>query len=288
MVTFIKLRFLRIRPMNTISAKKKIVLISGASGGLGRELVKIFANKGFYVIALDRVNFDFTYIENSGQVISKTVDITDENMIRAIREELDLDNSGLDILISAAGIYDTYPLTEAEPSLFSNMIKVNLMGTVNLVQGLLRPLVRNKGRIIVISSESYKIQALFQPYMISKASLEAYCIAARQELALKGVRLSVVRPGAINTPLLNWMKSPVMVERFHFYQKELRLSWDRSLKMVGRISSPESVALKIFKVATTNRPRRVYLINNDPRLRFVSLLPGSLIDLAVKKLFHNR
>jgi NAD(P)-dependent dehydrogenase (short-subunit alcohol dehydrogenase family) len=274
--------------MNTISAKKKIVLISGASGGLGRELVKIFANKGFYVIALDRVNFDFTYIENSGQVISKTVDITDENMIRAIREELDLDNSGLDILISAAGIYDTYPLTEAEPSLFSNMIKVNLMGTVNLVQGLLRPLVRNKGRIIVISSESYKIQALFQPYMISKASLEAYCIAARQELALKGVRLSVVRPGAINTPLLNWMKSPVMVERFHFYQKELRLSWDRSLKMVGRISSPESVALKIFKVATTNRPRRVYLINNDPRLRFVSLLPGSLIDLAVKKLFHNR
>jgi NAD(P)-dependent dehydrogenase (short-subunit alcohol dehydrogenase family) len=274
--------------MNTISAKKKIVLISGASGGLGRELVKIFANKGFYVIALDRVNFDFTYIENSGQVISKTVDITDENMIRAIREELDLDNSGLDILISAAGIYDTYPLTEAEPSLFSNMIKVNLMGTVNLVQGLLRPLVRNKGRIIVISSESYKIQALFQPYMISKASLEAYCIAARQELALKGVRLSVVRPGAINTPLLNWMKSPDMVDRFHFYQKELRLSWDRSLKMVGRISSPESVALKIFKVATTNRPRRVYLINNDPRLRFVSLLPGSLIDLAVKKLFHNR
>ncbi|MCK7460841.1 MAG: SDR family oxidoreductase [Sphingobacterium sp.] len=140
-------------------------------------------------------------LSNLDNVMTKVLDITNAIQLNDFAKEIDLEHKGLDILICLAGIYDTFPVTEANPDLFKEIITVNLLGTAMLVQGFLKPLIRNKGRVIVVSSESYKIQAMFQPYMISKASLEAYCRVARQELDLKNVKLTVIRPGAIRTPL---------------------------------------------------------------------------------------
>jgi NAD(P)-dependent dehydrogenase (short-subunit alcohol dehydrogenase family) len=140
--------------------------------------------------------------------------------------------------------------------------------------------------VIVVSSESYKIQAMFQPYMISKASLEAFCRSARQELALKGVKLTIIRPGAINTPLLNWMKTDESVERYPVFEKELKKSRKRSVKMVGRIIAPEKVAKKIFMAAFAANPKRVYRVNNSKLLTFISLLPISFLDWLMVKMFR--
>jgi NAD(P)-dependent dehydrogenase (short-subunit alcohol dehydrogenase family) len=266
---------------------KKVVLITGAAGGLGSSLVKRFAENGYRVIAVDIDPIKLSKLEYNEHIIRITADITSTEQVGKLRIESGLDEKGLDILICNAGIYDTYPVTEADPSLFRRMIEVNLLGTSVVVQGMLRSLVKTKGRVIVISSESYKVQALFQPYMISKASLEAYCKAARQELSLKGVKLSVVRPGAINTPLLKWMDSPESVDNYIHYNKELRKSWERSVKMVGRVATPERVAEKIYKVAIASRPKRVYLVNNNPLLFFIEILPGVLLDWLVKKLFND-
>jgi NAD(P)-dependent dehydrogenase (short-subunit alcohol dehydrogenase family) len=266
--------------------KEKIVLISGASGGLGKALVRIFSDFGYYVIATDVRSPATATIAQSTEIIYKIINVTDPAQILSLRKELKLDHSGLDILICAAGIYNTFPVTEADPDLFREMMAVNLHGTANLIQGMLVPLIQNKGRVIVVSSESFKIQALFQPYMISKAALEAYCRSARQELSLKDVKLSVIRPGAINTPLLDWMKSTLPSENYPVFSKELLISWKRSIKMVGTIIPPEKAARMIFKAATTHRPKRVYRINNSFLLNIASLLPGFILDKMINRIFR--
>ena len=262
----------------------RTILISGAAGGLGSILVKKFSEQGDHVIALDISAEGLENLSNTDNVTTKVLDITSAIQVSDFIKEIDLDHKGLDILICLAGIYDTYPVTEANPDFFKKIMAVNLLGTAILVQGFLKPLIKNKGRVIVVSSESYKIQAMFQPYMISKASLEAYCRVARQELALKGVKLAVIRPGAIRTPLLNWMESSVNPLDYPVFSREFIKSRNRSVKMVGRIATPGQVAGKILTSATVSNPKRIYRINNNPLLTLISLMPANIFDWLVLRI----
>jgi NAD(P)-dependent dehydrogenase (short-subunit alcohol dehydrogenase family) len=272
----------------TTLKEQKTVFISGAAGGLGQSLVRIFSGRGFRIIATDKDMAILSLFNTLEDVISRKMEVTDPVMIRNISEELELPSLGLDILISAAGIYDTFPVTEAHAGLFKNMIDVNLLGTANLIQGLLGPLVKSQGRAIVVTSESYKVQVLFQPYMISKAALESYCKSARQELALKKVKLLIVRPGAIQTPLLKWMNGDSDEERFPVYSEEYRKSYEMTVKMVGRITDAKVVAELIYKAATNPHPRRIYRVNNSLLVKIISVIPLRLLDWIVVKRFSNR
>jgi NAD(P)-dependent dehydrogenase (short-subunit alcohol dehydrogenase family) len=268
--------------------RKKTVFISGAGGGLGKVLVIGFAGKGYNVIATDIDAVKLEAFHDLQGVITRELDVTDPEALKNIVEQLEIQHKGLDILVSQAGIYNSFPITEADPAMFRKIMDVNLLGTAGLVQGLLTPLVKNKGRVIVVSSESYKIQALFQPYMISKAALEAYCLTARQELALKGVKLSVIRPGAMQTPLLNWMNEHGQPGRYPIFEDAFNKSIAQSKKMVGKIVSPEKVAQIIFKAAASNRPNRIYTVNNSFLLRMISLIPKSLIEKIVISKFSGK
>lgn len=265
----------------------KTVFISGAGGGLGKALVNEFTGMGFRVIAAELETSKLADFEGNPDIIPVSLDVTDPAAIKGVSEKLDLDRTGIDILISQAGIYDTFPLTGTDPARFRRIMEVNLHGTVSLVQALLQPLIERKGRVIVVSSESYKVQALFQPYMVSKAALEAYCMAARQELELKGVKLIVIRPGAINTPLLNWMKTPGTEINYPVYQKEFLASLDQSAKMVGKIIAPEAVARLIARAAIVSNPKRIYRINNSLLVKAISLLPAGLFDKLVINKFKK-
>ena len=265
----------------------KTVFISGAGGGLGKALINEFSGMGFRVIAAELEIGKLAGFEGNPDIIPVRLDVTDPDAIKTVFETLEVSRTGIDILISQAGIYDTFPVTEADPARFSRMMEVNFQGTVSLVQGLLQPLIRNKGRVIVVSSESYKVQAMFQPYLISKAALEAYCKTARQELELKGVKLIVIRPGAINTPLLDWMKTPGNPEKYRVFHEEYLASRYQSVKMVGKIIPAEKVAGKIVKVALAAHPKRVYRINNSFLLKVISLLPTGLFDKIVINKFKN-
>jgi len=266
----------------------KLVFISGAAGGLGKVLVKEYAERGFQVFAADIETSELSIFSELKNVVTINLDVTDLDQVKSLASDHQIDKRGLDVLVCLAGIYNTYPVTEADPYLLKKIMAVNFLGTASLVQCFLTPLIRNKGRVIVVSSESYKIQALFQPYMISKAGLEAYCRVARQELALKGVKLVVIRPGAIRTPLLNWMESDGDAGKYPIFSQELRKSWSQSVKMVGNISEPDEVARKIFKASIAPKPKRIYRVNNNVLLTFISLLPAVILDRLIIKRFRMK
>ena len=254
---------------------------------MGTSLVRIFCDHGIRVIATDKKIPGPDFFQLNPSVLFIEADITDPDQISRVVKKSNADETGIDILISAAGIYDTYPVTEADPALFNKMMAVNLLGTVNLVHVLLKSLIKKQGRIVVVSSESYKIQALFQPYMVTKASLEAYCLSARQELSLKGVKLIVIRPGAIDTPLLNWMKTDHRHEKYPVFRNEFLAGYTASLKMVGKLTSADFVAAKIFYAAMSHRPKRVYRIKNNPLLSIASLLPVAILEKIIRRKFSR-
>jgi 2-hydroxycyclohexanecarboxyl-CoA dehydrogenase len=268
--------------MNQDPGSSKItVVVSGAAGGLGTALVSRFVENQYKVIAIDNNSNGIQRLNTIENVTALKVDITDYKQLRTTMESIQPELSGMSVLICLAGIYYTFPITEEDPDRFKRIIDVNLLGTANMIQMCLNPLINNKGRVVVVSSESYKIQTMFQPYMVSKAALEAYCRAARQELALKDIRLTVIRPGAINTPLLKWMETDYNPETYPVFGKEFSTSLAKSKSMVGKIVSSDKVAQKIFEVAVKKKPKRVYRINNNPLLTLMSVIPKNLLDLLI-------
>ena len=265
----------------------KNVLVTGAGGGLGQAVVQSLLALDYEVIATD---LNLSCLESSSHnpnLRKYEVDVTNDEAIRNLSSEMKLKQTGLDVLICLAGIYDTFPVTETNPEKFRQVIAVNFLGTASIINLTLKPLINKQGRVIVVSSESYKLQAMFQPYMISKAALEAYCRVAWQELALKNVSLSVIRPGAFKTPLLKWMEKEAELENPSLYKEEFLASLAQSKKMVGKIISPEKVAEIVVKAATASKPKRYYHVNNNPLLSLISLLPANLIDRLIVNRFKR-
>ncbi len=152
----------------------------------------------------------------------------------------------------------------------------------------LKPLIKSNGRVMVVSSESYKIQAMFQPYMISKAALEAYCRVARQELALKGVKLTVIRPGAIRHPVAELDVSACRSRKIPgISNRNSGKAGKKSIKMVGRITSPEKVARKILKASIGFKAEKNLSTSIITRcLTLVSFLPAGITDRLIIRMFR--
>jgi NAD(P)-dependent dehydrogenase (short-subunit alcohol dehydrogenase family) len=141
-------------------------------------------------------------------------------------------------------------------------------------------LLKAKGRIITVSSDSIAIPGAFQPYQCSKIALEGLHKALRQELLIKGIRMCSVRPGAINTPLLGKVtdNNP---DDYLLYQKEFRKFRNIAPRFFGRIVSPERVAARIFRISRKKHLPYVCRINHDPIRTLVGILPEKLRDYLV-------
>lgn len=263
----------------------KRAIITGASGGLGKEVSRLLIREGYQVTGVDIQPPCPFYNGQAGFGFHQT-DVTSADEVDRLAEKFGREK-GLDLLVCLAGVYDTFPVTEGPAERFTGMFQVNVFSVALFIQAFLKPLIINKGRVIVVSSESYKVQALFQPYMVTKSALEAYCRAAWQELALKGVGLCVIRPGAIRTPLLRWMEHMEIRPDSEYYN-EYETSYRISRNMVGKITSPEVVARKILKAAVARNPGRYYRVNNNPLLTLAALLPAAWLEGLVVRLIRKR
>jgi NAD(P)-dependent dehydrogenase (short-subunit alcohol dehydrogenase family) len=182
---------------------KKVVLITGAGRGLGRAIAEAFYNDGFDVIATDIDLGLFSDIKDKEHFTCIKLDVTSENDVRHCAEIVSGKFGKLDVLISNAGIVDFYPVSEAGSERLKKIFDVNVFGLPDLTKYFLPLLINSSGRLIVISSESYKVPSPFQPYAVSKQALESLYKAIKIELSVKGVRSILIRPGAIKTRILD-------------------------------------------------------------------------------------
>ncbi len=250
------------------------ILITGAYGGMGRAAVELFKDKGYTVFALDR-----RVGEASEGIYPIEADVTSEESLLAalafVRERTDR----LDAILHFAGIYMLDSLVEMETEAFDRILDINLRGAF-LVNKIFLPLLAENGRILITTSELAPLDPLpfTGIYAVTKAALDKYAYSLAMELQLLGIRVSVLRAGAVKTGMLG--ASTDALDRFCEKTDIFSPNAARFKRVVERVEArcvpPEKIAKKAAKILEARRPRFAYALNRNPLLLLLNLLPKRL------------
>ena len=272
------------------------VLVTGASTGIGRACALHLESAGFSVLAGVRSEADFDRLRAQGSARLRPVilDITDGEQIAACAEQVRLESpDGLAGLVNNAGIAVAGPLEAIPIDEFRRQIEVNLTGQVAVTQALLPQLRQGRGSLIFISSDNGRLAApCLAPYSASKYAIEAIADALRLELRPFGVRVVLIEPGAIRTPI--WKKSlaaaSTLRERYPRDLESLYGAMSDSVeaaaaKLAARGAPPERVARTVARALTRRRPRARYAVGRDAKSAAVvaRALPDRLRDRLVAR-----
>ena len=177
----------------------KSVLVTGATGGMGKAICSLLNEKGYRVFGLD-----YNEGEDYGNVKLYRCDVTDMASVEAVYEKIKEETDELYAIVHTAGIYDLDSLIEMDEKRFTRIFEVNVFGVFR-INKVFKPLLFTGSRIIITSSELGPLDPLpfTGIYGITKATLEKYAFSLRQETQLLDIPVSVIRPGAVKTGLLN-------------------------------------------------------------------------------------
>lgn len=185
---------------------KKIVLITGVTKGLGKELLKVFDQNGWIVLGCSRTKSDIQKLQNefSSRHYFKALDISSNLSVLSFRDEILKANLKPDILINNASIINKpNSIWEVSSEEFNRIIEINLIGAFNFIQAFVSALSSNNAlKIINISSYWGKYaDPLVGPYCASKFGLEGLTLSLSKELPPSMLAV-LVDPGVMQTEML--------------------------------------------------------------------------------------
>ena len=172
----------------------KKVLITGASGAIGKAISEYFVNMGYTVFA--------GYCKNKPEIFgakSVYIDVTDNSSVESAIKEI----GGVDILVNNAGISQQKLFLDIEEDDWDRMFSVNIKGMYTVTKAVLPKMINNKsGRIINISSIWGEIGGSLEVhYSATKAAVIGFTKALAKELSLSGITVNCVSPGMILSPM---------------------------------------------------------------------------------------
>jgi len=186
----------------------KVVMITGASSGIGRGLAVEIAGRGANVGLVARraevIDEVVREIEAAGgKAVALPADVLSEVSIRAAAEKLRATRGPIDVLIANAGIGPTRDAADFSAEEVSDVINVNVIGASNSVAAVIPEMVaRGSGQLVAISSlAAYRGLPRSAAYCASKAAVSAFFESLRLDLEPRGIDVTIIHPGFIKTPL---------------------------------------------------------------------------------------
>ena len=247
----------------------------------------------------------------SGSVVAVELDVTDSAQVQAARERVEQEaarpgvslRGGLDALVNNAGIGIGGPLELVSGEDLRRQFEVNVFAQVAVTQAML-PALRGAGtpgatpaaraaggRIVFVSSIGGRVAMAFTaPYAASKHAIEALGDALRVELRSSGVKVALVEPGSVATPI--WDKSRAEAERV-VIPPELQDAYGRVPAAMDKVLAdtarrgvpPEQVAETIERALTESRMKARYVVGRDARAMLIArrLLPDLVFDRVARR-----
>ena len=273
------------------SDRKRSVLITGASSGIGRACALHMDRLGWQVFAGVRRKADAESLRRaaSGRLTPVFLDVARPVEIRkAVRlVQKATGEDGLSGLVNNAGVPYGGPVELLDLDEVRHAFEVNFFGVIAVTQAFIPLLRRARGRIVNLSSISGLIVSPFlSPYTTSKFALEALSDALRMELSPWNVRVALIEPGAIDTPI--WIKARDVA------QGVLKNAPAGGLQLYGTAVdalmrglsqhgiSPEVVARAVAHALTAPHPRTRYPLGAEgPLVAVLRLLPDGLRDRLI-------
>ena len=258
----------------------KTILITGAAGGMGRATVELFAAQGYHVFALDRVA---TPAEE--RITPIVADLTDEVSVQKAVVSVAQVAQKLDAIIHFAGVYMLDSLVEMPTEAYDRIFDINVRG-VYLVNKYFLPFLKENGRIIITTSELAPLDPLpfTGIYAITKAALDKYAYSLAMELQLQGIKVSVLRAGAVETGMLG--ASTTALDRFCENTELYSCNAKRFKRIVESVEArcvpPVKIAEKCARILSKRSPKFAYSINRNPFLLLLNVLPKRLQLWVIK------
>ena len=271
------------------------VLVTGASTGIGRATALRLDGSGWKVFAGVRREEDADSLRAAGsaRLAPVLLDVTDAEQIAAAAELVERESAGgLHGLVNNAGVAIPAPLETVPLEDLRRQLEVNLVAYVAVTQAMLEQIRRAEGRVVFLSSIGGRIAFPFGgPYHASKFATEAIGDVFRQELRPWGLKVSIVEPGSIDTPI--WERGQRKAEEIETRSPRTNLLYGAPIEKFRKVIedtaergiSPEKVAKAIAHALESPRPKSRYLVGFDAKLqaRLKPLIPTSVFDRIVAR-----
>jgi NAD(P)-dependent dehydrogenase (short-subunit alcohol dehydrogenase family) len=280
-------------PASNPSDRRELIVVTGASTGMGAATAKELAGRGFHVLAGVRRQIDADALRGDG-IEPLILDITVESDVAAVANRVAADPRGrpLRALINNAGIAVNAPVEALPIAEWRRQFEVNLFGHVAMIQALMPSLLRSSGTVVNISSVGGKVALPTYPaYAGTKFALEALSDSMRREVNHLGVKVVVVEPGAVKTEMAQRgvataerLKADMTADQLERYGDliDAMSNLARSFDTDG--VPAERAAKVIANAATAPRPRTRYTIGRDAAIlaRLSRVVSDRFLDRVVR------
>jgi NADP-dependent 3-hydroxy acid dehydrogenase YdfG len=244
--------------------KDKVVIITGASSGIGESTAKLLASKGAKVVLGARRDDKLKQIagqieQDGGKAVYREVDVTkpsdNDAIVKLARESF----GRVDVIFLNAGIMPNSPLSALKTDDWHQTVDVNIKGVLNGVAAVLPTFIGQKsGHVITTSSvaglKAYPGGAI---YGGTKWFVRDFMEVLRMESAMEGtnIRTATIYPAAINTELLGAISHKGTAEQMQKVYERYGISPDRIAAVVAfAIDQPEDTTINEFTVGPANQP----------------------------------
>jgi NAD(P)-dependent dehydrogenase (short-subunit alcohol dehydrogenase family) len=227
--------------------KRNTVLVTGGSKGIGQATARLLLQKGWRVILLARdarrlavVKKDFVaegFAPDDIEVVA--LDMADAHAIKKQVPKLKLLQDGLFGLVNNAASEILKPVTAYTRDDLETMWRVNMLAPILMIQACHPFLKKARGSVVNVSSTADRaFYARYSVYGGSKAFLNSFSLHAARELGLAGIRINLVSPGGVDTPLMRSIEKK-------FSRKEIKHA-KSVIPMEQRWGQPEEIAATIY------------------------------------------
>ena len=278
--------------MTASPESREIVVVTGASTGIGAATARDLARRGLHVLAGVRRDADADAIRGPG-IEPVIIDVTKPHHIEALATRVNEDpqRRAMRALVNNAGVGVNVPFEVYTMDEWRKIFEVNLFGHIAVTQALLPALIRNKGRVVNISSVGGKVaMATYGPYAGTKFALEAVSDSLRRELAPLGVQVVVIEPGPVTTDMLgraseapHELTSAMTHEQRQRYGGLVHAVAAQAAASAKLGSSAETAAEVIANAVEARRPCTRYTVGRSTAVltRLTRVLPDRALDLVL-------
>jgi len=267
--------------------KRLFIMVTGATGGVGRATVSRLVDAGHFVFAAGRRESALeAFAAGRPEIHTIALDVTDRSSVDHAMDQVQATTRGhgLDVLVNAAGILVLGPVEAVPDEQARRQFDVNLFGLLAVTRAFVPPMrERRSGRIVNVSSVLGRFALPGSGlYSASKFAVEAVSDALRMELAPFGVRVVLVEPGVIDTPLYDSAAAslPIYDEALDPYRAAWPAGFGFPARLMRAAASPASAGALLAKAALARNPRERYRsgLRNRLNIRLLTALPTGVTD----------
>lgn len=237
--------------------KEKVIVVMGASSGIGEATVRKLAECGAKLVIAARREDKLKELKESlpeADIVYKAADVTDFEQVKAV-VDLAMDQYGrVDVLFNNAGIMPTANLSETRREEWRQMLDINIMGVLNGIAAAL-PIMREQKSGHIISTDSVAGHVVYPGsavYCGTKFAVRAIMEGLRQEEAANHIKSTIISPGAVLTELYKTINDKEESEAIYQMQKEIGLTAEDIAEAVAFvIDTPDRMSVSNMIIRPT-------------------------------------